>query len=354
MKISRRSLLASCALWPAARLLRGQQPDTTFSTDVKVVNVYATVRNKQGQIVRDLSKEDFLLDEDGRPQSIRYFSREADLPLTLGLLIDTSGSQRNVLAEERTASRRFLEQVLRPEKDLAFIIHFDSEVELLQDLTSSREKLEKSLEQLRVPQEQRLGQRGQYPGGGGGGQRGGRGGRRGGTDLYDAVMLASDELMKKQKGRKALIILSDGVDTGSKMTLADGVESAQRADTLVYSVLFADPNGYGRMGGLGGSSRRGGGWGRGRGGGEVPDGKKVLARISGETGGRFFEVSHKQPIDKVYADIEEELRNQYSLGYTPDRKNGAGYRRIHLAAQQKGLVVQTRDGYYAGDTSTAP
>ena len=144
IKISRRSVLASCALWPAVRLLRGQQANTTFSTDVKVVNVFATVRNKQGQIVRDLTKDDFQLDEDGRPQTIKYFSQESDLPLTLGLLIDTSFSQRTVLAQERTASRRFLEQVLRPEKDLAFIIHFDSEVELLQDLTSSREKLEKS------------------------------------------------------------------------------------------------------------------------------------------------------------------------------------------------------------------
>ncbi|MBZ5723679.1 MAG: VWA domain-containing protein [Acidobacteriia bacterium] len=343
MKISRRSVLASCALWPAVRLLRGQQANTTFSTDVKVVNVFATVRNKQGQIVRDLTKDDFQLDEDGRPQTIKYFSQESDLPLTLGLLIDTSFSQRTVLAQERTASRRFLEQVLRPEKDLAFIIHFDSEVELLQDLTSSREKLEKSLGEVQLPAEPRLGQRNPNPNPGGRGSRG----RRGGTDLYDAVMLAADELMKKQKGRKALIILSDGVDTGSKMTLEDGVESAQRADTLAYSVLFADPNAYGRMGGFGGPSRRGGGWGRGRGGMGERDGKKVLERISGETGGRFFEVSHKEPIDKVYSDIEEELRNQYNLGYTPDRKDGAGYRRIHLTGRQKGLVVQTRDGYYA-------
>ena len=343
LRISRRGLLASCALLPAARLLRGQQ-NPTFSGGVKVVNVFVNVRNKQGQIVRDLTRDDFLLDEDGRPQTIAYFSRETDLPLTIGLLIDTSGSQRAVLSDERSASRRFLEQVLRPEKDLAFIIHFDFEVELLQDLTSSREKLEKALEQLEIPQEQRrLGQRGQYPRPGGGGPRGGR--RGGGTDLYDAVMLASDELMKKQTGRKALIILSDGVDTGSRMTLADSVESAQRADTLAYSVLFADTSGYGGFGGYGGRGRRGGRSGRGPVSDER-DGKKTLERISRETGGRFFEVSRKQPIGAVFEAIEEDLRNQYSLGYTPDRTAAPGYRSIHLTTKQKGLIVQSREGYY--------
>ena len=352
--LSRRSLLSALALLPAARLLRGQQADTTFSADVKVVNLLATVRDKQGQIVRDLTKEDFLLDEDGRPQTISYFSRENNLPLTLGLLVDTSGSERRMIPEERRASLRFIEQVLRPDKDQAFVIHFDFEVELLEDLTNSREKLERALDQLdsSQPQLQRQQQGGGYPGGGypGGGQRGGRG-RGGGTDLYDAVYLAGDELMKKQKGRKALILLSDGVDTGSKETLGSAVESAQRADTLVYSILFEDPNGYGNnMGGFGGPrmGRRGG-----MGGGNRyptmnrPDGKKILEQISRETGGRFFEVSHKWPIDKVYEAIEEDLRNQYSLGYTSDQQGtDRGYRRIHLTTKQKGTVVQTREGYY--------
>jgi VWFA-related protein len=354
VKIPRRSLLSALALWPVVRLLRGQQQNTTFSADVKVVNLLATVRNKQGQIVRDLTKDDFLLDEDSRPQIISYFSRETDLPLTLGLLVDTSGSQRRVLPEERSASYRFFEQVLRPDKDLAFVIHFDFEVELLQDLTASREKLEKTLDQLDTPQLQRQqGGGNPYPGGGQGGQRGGRGG---GTALYDAVFLAGDELMKKQRGRKALILLSDGVDNGSKKTLAGAVESAQRADTLVYSVLFADPNAYGNnMGGFGGPRMgRRGGMGGGRGGGRGPgmnrpDGKKVLEQISRETGGRFFEVSHKLPINKVYEAIEEDLRNQYSLGYTSDQPaTDRGYRRIHLAAKDKGLIVQTREGYYPG------
>jgi VWFA-related protein len=333
--LSRRSLLGALGLIPAARFLRAQQPDPLpgFSTTVKVVSIFATVRNKQGQVVTDLTQNDFLLDEDGRPQAIRYFSRETDLPLTLGLLVDTSGSQRQVLPEERTASYRFLEKVVREDKDMAFIIHFDFEVELLQDLTNSKTTLRRSLEQLEIGQrrlQNRQGGGGGYPGGGGRG-RGGRAG--GGTDLYDAVFLGSDEIMRKQKGRKALIILSDGVDTGSKLSLPAGVESAQRADTLVYSILFSDPDAYGGFGGFGRM--------------DEPDGKKVLQRISRETGGRFFEVSRRMPIDKVYEAIEEELRSQYSIGYTPDvNQTGKEYRRIHLIAKQKGLIVQTREGYY--------
>jgi VWFA-related protein len=169
--------------------------------------------------------------------------------------------------------------------------------------------------------------------------------------LYDAVYLASNELMKKQQGRKALIVLSDGVDRGSKETLASAVEAAQRADTLVYSILFADQQAYGGGGGFGGRGM--GGMGR-HGGGRGrypqatrPDGKKILARISKETGARLFEVSKKQPIEQIYDRIQEELRNQYSLGYTPDRADaGAGYHKIRLVTKQKELAVQARDGYY--------
>jgi VWFA-related protein len=163
--------------------------------------------------------------------------------------------------------------------------------------------------------------------------------------------------MKKQKGRKALIMLTDGVDHGSKVGLSTAIESAQRADTLVYSILFADheSNGGGgfggpRMGGGGMGGRRGGGGypGGGRSREERPDGKKILERLSRETGGGFFEVSRKQDITKIYTQIEEELRNQYSIGYTSDQGDAvAGYRKIVLAAKKNGLIVQTRDGYYA-------
>jgi VWFA-related protein len=328
--------------------LQSQQPPPTISVNVKVVNVLATVRTKQGEIVRNLTQDDFMLEEDDRPQTIRYFARETDLPLTLGLLVDTSMSQRRVLEQERSASSTFLDQVLRVDKDMAFVIHFDREVELLQDLTSSRQKLESALGLLQTPRPSQEGASNSpdsYPG-----SRRGAGGGGGGTLLYDAVYLASNELMKKQQGRKAVIVLSDGVDRGSKETLASAVEAAQRADTLVYSILFADEQAYG--GGFGGRGM--GGMGRhGGGGGRYPqqtrpDGKKILERVSKETGGRLFEVSKKQPIEQIYDRIQEELRNQYSLGYTPDRADvGVGYHKIRLMTKQKDLIVQARDGYYA-------
>ncbi len=235
-------ILALIGLLFASRPTHGQdpRPATTLSVDVKVVTLPVTVRDKHGQIVRNLTKDDFLLEEDGHPQSIRYFAQEANLPLTLGLLVDTSMSQRNVLDQERTASESFLNQMLTAAKDQAFIIHFDREVELLQDLTSSRDKLQTALASLQTPKSER------DSGGGGesppdsspGRSRRMHGG--GGTLLYDAVFLASDELMKKQQGRKALIVLSDGVDRGSKESLQSAIEAAQRADTVVYSIFFAD------------------------------------------------------------------------------------------------------------------
>jgi VWFA-related protein len=355
-QISRRRLFALLPALPAAKLLMAQQvapqnppeqqkpANPTFSTGVNVVNVFATVHDKDGHIVSDLGKENFALQEDGHSQTIAYFARETDLPLTLGLLVDTSLSQRRVLGEERTASYSFLDHVLREDKDHAFVIHFDKEVELLQDLTSSRAKLQKALQELELPQDSQQ----QQQSGGGGGRRGG-GSHHGGTMLYDSILLSSDELMKKQKGRKAVILLTDGVDNGSKVSIIEAIESAQRSDTLVYSIYFTGSEGlspgfggFGR-GGMGGG-RHGGGMPRNQ---DRPDGKKVLQRISKETGGGYFEVTHKQPVDKIYERIQEELRSQYSLGYTSDQPNSeGGYRRISLTVDKKGLIVQTRDGYY--------
>lgn len=372
----RKKLSLSLAVLALASQFALCQQDPTISVNVKVVTLPVTVRDKHGQIVRDLTAGDFDLGEDGHAQAIRYFTQETDLPVTLGLLVDTSLSQRNVLEEERNASKMFLDQILTNPKDSAFLIHFDREVELLQDLTASREKLQKGLESLRTPSDDRSG------GGNSGSSdpRGGRAGHGGGTLLYDAVFLASNELMKKQQGRKALIILSDGVDRGSKESLESAVESAQRADTVVYSVLFAEHQesgfGHDRDGDGGGGGRRGGGggwpgggfpggggggWpgGGGRGGGqrgggqrrpqeERPDGKKILERLSKETGGRLYEVSKKQALDQIYDSIAEELRTQYSLGYTPDKANfQSGYHRVQLTTKRKDLTVQTRDGYYA-------
>jgi VWFA-related protein len=337
--------------------LLSQQQGPTISVNVKLVTMFATVRDKHGALIRNLTKDDFALEQDGHPQTISYFAPDSDLPLTLGLLVDTSMSQRRVLDQERDASHAFLDHLLREDKDKAFVIHFDHEVELLQDLTSSRQKLEASLDQLGRPQFSQAGGGGTSGSNpddnGGGGGRGAHGYGGGGTLLYDAVYLASDELMKKQQGRKALVVLTDGVDRGSKETLRDAIETAERADTLVYSILFADKDEHGNGGGYGGGHMGGMGGGGGMGGHRRypqesrPDGKKILQQLSKETGGRFFEVTKKETIDQIYAEIDEELRNQYALGYTPDKSHAAmGYHKIQLTTKQKDATVQTREGFY--------
>jgi VWFA-related protein len=349
MKLVSPALIAVLALGNAP--LYSQQGPPPISVEVKMVSLLATVRDKHGHLINNLTKDDFAVEQDGHPQKITYFAQESNVPLTLGLLVDTSMSQRRVLDQERSASHDFLDKVLREDKDQAFVIHFDYEVELLQDLTSSRQKLDSSLDHLGEPEFAQTG--GSSNGGSGGGGSRGRGG--GGTLLYDSVYLASNEIMRKQQGRKAIIILTDGVDHGSKESLQVAIETAQRADTVVYSILFADKEGYGNGGGYGGGYGGGHhGGGIGGGGGHRypqesrPDGKKVLEQMSKETGGRFFEVSKKEPIDQIYAEINEELRSQYGLGYVPDKADTApGYHKIHLSVNQKDLSVLTREGYYA-------
>jgi VWFA-related protein len=358
-------VILAVSLLSTVGLVSAQEPK--IAVEVKTVSVFATVRDKHGKIVPDLTKESFKLEEDGKPRAIDYFAKESDLPLRMGLLVDTSLSQRRVLDEERKASYSFLDNLLRPEKDVAAVINFDFDVTLLQDFTSSRPKLQAAFQQLENPRmdSQRGSSSGQgpYPGGRGGGPGGGGGhghGGGGGTHLYDAVYLAADELMSKQQGRKALVILSDGVDHGSKETLAEAVEAAQRADTVVYSILFADKDGYGHFGGpsMGPYGGHGGHGGYGGHGGNYPqheqvDGKKILEQISKQTGGRLFEVSKKETVDKIYAEIEEELRNQYSLGYTPGKDAAPGYHKILLSTYNKDLKVQARDGYYLESKTNA-
>ena len=367
------AMIALVALPGFGPSMRAQEPAATVAVDVKVVTLPVTVRDKHGKIVRDLTKDDFTLQEDGRPQTIKYFSQETNLPLTLGLLVDTSRSQDNVLDAERNASRSFLDQMLVQPKDKAFLIHFDREVELLQDLTSSREKLQSALELLKTSTDRERSNDPNDPSNSPSGS-GSRSHHGGGTQLYDAVYLASNELMKKQQGRKAIVILSDGVDHGSKTYLESAIESAQRADTVVYSIYFADSHRNDRQNQGGGMGRGGGGYPGGGGGGwpggggvwpgggvgrggrggqrsaESPrtDGNKILERISKETGGRFFEVSKKESVGDIYTSIVEELRTQYSMGYTPDKDSTAsGYHHLQLAVKKKDLTAQTRDGYYA-------
>ena len=309
--MTRRELLQGAAALCGARLAWGQdQP--TFSTDVKVVNVLATVRNKTGALVGGLGKDDFSLSEDGRPQTIKYFLHESDLPLTLGLMVDTSGSQVKVLDQERGASLRFLDRVFRENKDHVFIVQFDTSVQVRQPLTGSIKKLNDAMAYVDGETNRQIRMQG-----------------GGGTLLYDAVVRASNEIMKKQTGRKGLIVLSDGVDFGSEATLEDSVEAAQRADTLIYSILYSDPGAYGIFGG-------------------DHDGRRVLQRMSEDSGGSFFEVSKKQTVDNMFDILEEELRNQYSIGYGSDTPvTLSEFRGIKLTAKQKGLQVQARKRYWA-------
>lgn len=329
--------------------------DPKFSAGVEVVNVFVTVRDKKGAIVKDLARDDFTLSEEGRPQTIRYFTRESDLPLTVGLIVDTTPSESNMLEAERSASRAFLNKTLRPEKDKAFLIQFAEEVELIQDVTSSREKLDAALDQLESHQRA------------GPGRAGGRGSSS--TILADAISLAADEVMKPQPGRKALIILADGDHIGSRAEAA--IAAAQRADTVVYAIRIWDKSFGGGGGGGGGAWRtlgripglgvpgaggpgmggpgRGPGGPGGPGGGGPPGSRdaKEMKEIAERTGGACFETSRKLSLEEIYGRIEEELRSQYSLGYTPEGDARAGYRKIKVAVAKKGMAVQARDGYYS-------
>lgn len=336
-------------------------PVTTIPINVNVVTLPVTVRDKKGKIVLNLTKDDFELEEDGKPQSIRYFSQETNLPLTVGLLVDTSMSERDNIDRERSASRSFLDQMITRPVDRAFVIHFDREVELLQDLTSDHGKLEKAVSLIdtesQVENVQTSGQ-----------DSGSSHARRGaGTLLYDAIFLACDEIAKKQTGRKAIVVLTDGEDRGSKETLNEAIESAQRAETVVYAIYigghedhdYGNNPGMGRRGGYPGGGYPGGRYPGGYPGGGYPggyprqqenrpDGKKILQRIALETGGRYFEAKKKDSVDDIYAQIAEELRTQFMLGYTPPKDQTSGYHSIHLTTKKKDLTVQTRAGYYSG------
>ncbi len=312
-KQSRRSwLLAAAAGFGFGARVRAQEP-TLFSTEVKVVNLLANVRGKNGELIRNLSKDDFVLSEDGRPQTIRYFSTESDLPLTLGLMVDTSMSQHRVVESERAASFRFVDQVLREKLDKVFLVQFDMAVEVRQKLTSSRRDLEKALEQVNTPTMRQLEL-----------QRGG------GTLLYESVGIAARDIMRPLQGRKALIILSDGVDFGSEIPVSTAIEEAQRADTLIYSIVFSDATYYGGFSG-----------------GEA-EGRAVLQRMSRETGGSCFEVSKRLSLDDIFAAIQNELRSQYNLGFVSDQAvRISEFRKLQLKTKTKGLLVQSQTRYWA-------
>ncbi len=362
-----------------------QQSVATFTLDTKLVNIYATVRDKRGALVQTLRKEDFQIAENGKPQTIRFFSHENDLPLTLGLLVDTSPSEARMIDQEREASRNFFRTVLDPKKDKAFVIHFDTDVELLEDLTSSLEKLDEALDKLDAVNEPKL-HRSHDPGSRDDEQgpdnssnpqnrRPPHGGGDGGTThLYDAVYLASTQVLKSQKGRKALIVIGDGDDMGSSVSAKRAIQTAQQADAMIYCIRIVDKDfgndhrnhrftlpvsipgvpGLGGPGGGGPPGGPGGGGSGGGGGGQGPDrkeGKKNLEALSSQTGGALFEVSKNVVLGDIYAQIGNELRSQYSLAYTPDANAEPGYRYIQVRVKPKGLNVQAREGYYSSQKS---
>lgn len=332
MKVLRRcfgfkSLLLAlpCALMfaPAAvSLQQSANPPTdspqgpTLKVSVNVVNVYAVVREKK-RLIPDLNRDDFEVTEDDVPQEVRYFSRQADTPLTLVLAVDTSPSQQRVLAGEQQASKQFASQVLRPKDEFA-IIHFDLEVELLQDFTSDLQYLTRAIDETEIN-------------GGGGGPLPGTfpNSRPCCTHLYDAVYLASAQMLKNEAGRKVIILVTDGQDEGSSETLDRSLEAAQKADVIVYSILLVDRGAYGGTG-FGYS------------------GESVLSKLSTETGGRVIRADNPRNTSEAFQEIASELRTQYLLGYTPsNNKNDGTFRRIRVRVKQGHYEVQARRGYYA-------
>jgi VWFA-related protein len=380
--------LSLLAAWPTlaqqvpqgAQNQAAQNSATSSPASSKQVSLLAIVRDKKGQPVVTLDKQDFILEQDGRAQTITQIAHESELPLTVGVLADTGPGQRKSLADERKAGTDFVNRLLRDGTDHGFVLHFDKEVELLQDVTTSHDRLAKGIDQISA---------GDAPGSSGHGR-----GRDdtdpnhphyffGGGLLYDAIFLASDEVLKGQQGRKAIVLFSDGVDRDSKTSMHRAIEAAQRADTLVYCVYVAAEHDEREAGGEGGGRRAGGGYpgggypggggpfpgggypgggypggggpfpggGRRRGPESTPrenktDGKKILQQIANETGGRYFELSKKMNATQIYAQIEQEMRHQYGLSYTPDKAE-SGYHKLHLSTRNADLTVQTRSGYYS-------
>jgi len=301
------------------------QPAETLKVNVNVVQLFFNVKDKKGALIPNLTKDAFQVSEDGKPQTLKYFAAESNLPLTLGILIDSSGSQARVLDMEKQVGGDFLTQILR-DKDLAFVISFDVDVDLLQDFTNSVHSLKAALNSAKI----------NTAGGGGAGGIPGLGGGTiptvgtpRGTLLYDAVYLASHDELAQQVGRKAMILLTDGEDQGSKLKIRDAIEAAQKADSIVYVLLCADRGFYGAFGGY--------------------SGDREMRKLTEETGGRVIEVGNKfEKLKQGFDQIANELRSQYNIGYTPTNSKLDGtFRKVQIQANNKDYKIQARTGYYA-------
>ena len=267
---------------------------------VDLVNVLFTVTDRKGKLVTDLEKQNLKISEDNRPQTITNFTRETDLPLTIAILIDTSTSIRDRFKFEQQAAIDFLYRTLRPKKDKALLITFDSAIELVQDYTDNAEFLAKAIRQVR-------------PGGG--------------TKMFDGIYLACQEKLKAEAGRKVMILISDGDDNLSLGTLTGTLEMAQKSDVSIYAISTNSSGFFGIT---------------------APKADKVLRRLAEDTGGRAFFPFKAEDLSESFQDISAELRSQYSVAYRSSNPVRDGsFRSVKIETDRKNLRVKARKGYYA-------
>jgi VWFA-related protein len=314
------TLVSALAVSALAALLLAQDDTATLKVEVNLVNILFTVRDKKGGLVGSLNKDDFKVFEDGKEQEVKYFNRETDLPLTIGLLIDVSASQMNLIDIEKNAAYQFFGSVLR-KQDLAFLISFGEDSELLQDYTNSSKLLRAGLDGLHVSS---------GVGGFGPGPVPTISQPRG-TVLYDAVYVASADQLKGQVGRKVLVLITDGEDEGSKYKITQAIEAAQKADAIIYGFYYVDRRFYMSHGMVfGGSS------------------DSALRQMSEDTGGHVFHIDNKLTLQDAFTQLQEEMRSQYAIGYTPTNPSKDGtFRKLEIKTTNKDWKVQARKGYYA-------
>jgi VWFA-related protein len=318
---SLKKLAALCVISVAAAAIAmpalPQEPiaqGPTIKTSVNLVNLFVTVRDKNKRIVTDLKQDDFKVAEDNQDQKIAFFSKEVTLPITLGLLMDTSGSEQYMLGAIQDGASSFLNRVMR-KGDEAMIMTFDLDVDLLADFTDDRSQLNRAIRKAQI-----------NTGGGGGGAGGTAGtipqsGSKG-TNFYDALYLACNEKLSTEAGRKAIVVLTDAEDNGSKVRVEEAIEAAQRTDTVVHILLVYDPH-YGAN-------------------------ATVARKITDETGGRMIVVNNEKHLQEAFDQISEELRSQYTVGYYPTNSARDGkFRKIKIDVAGKDLKVLARKGYYA-------
>jgi VWFA-related protein len=314
---SMQKLLMLCVTATVAVLLalpgRPQEPAAqggTIKSQVNLVNLFATVRDKNKRIVPSLKQEDFRISEDNQDQKIAFFSREVSLPITLALLLDTSGSEQNMLGAIQEGASTFLGRVMR-KGDEALVMSFDLDVDLLSDFTDDKGLLNRAIRRAKINAGGPMITPGTIP-------------TRGaiGTDFYDAIYLACSDKLATEAGRKAIVVLTDAEDNGSKVRVEEAIEAAQRTDTVVHILLVYDP-------------REGAN-------------ASVAKKITDETGGRMISVNSEKKLLEAFDQISEELRSQYTLGYYPTNSAQDGkFRKVKVETAEKDLKVLTRKGYYA-------